>query len=208
MIKQIRSARFIADLSRIAMEAKPPLDTKPQPLNPLHTPMPRTAHPKQRVIHPKTIRKTHKKKPCPDDDGPPPSEADLLTIRMMNRFHDRWADRDEVYENFVNLYGQWRKFSGEAVKQLEGRRRRYVCEENLARIFEEGLLRHRPRVGELERGFGRLEVRRVVGVKTIRNDENSDVDNEDEEESDFEVPIAKVEMTKYETSRSLGEDID
>lgn len=186
------------------MEAKPPFDTKPQPLNSIHTPMPRKEQPKQRVIHHKTIRKTHKKKPCSDDDGPPPSEADLLTIRMMNRFHDRWADRDEIYEHFVDFYGQWRKFSGEAVRQLEGRRRRYVCEENLARILEEGLLRHRPRVGELERKFGRLEVRRVAGVKVIRNEENFHVDNEDDEESAFEVPLPGVEMRKYETSRSLG----
>ena len=148
--------------------------------------MPRKSTTKK-LTHHKKIQKSRKKK-VPECDGLPPSEAELLTRRMMNRFHDRWADRDEVYENFVIGYRQWRKFSSEAVKQLEGGRRRYVCEDNLSRIFEQGLLRHRPRVVESERKFEGLEKTAVVGVKAIRNEDNSEVDSGDG--TDSEVPLA------------------
>lgn len=119
----------------------------------------------------------------------------------MNRFHDRWADRDEIYEGFVTCYRQWRKFSTEAVKQLQGGRRRYAHDDNLARIFDQGLLRHRPKVRQLEGEFESIETRPVVSVKAVRNENDSEVDEGDGEESEVEVPLAEVEMRTCSTSR-------
>ena len=73
-----------------------------------------------------------------------PGWGKQVVDNIMATFHDRWAERDKAYENFINSYQGWKRFSTAARKQLEGGRHRDINEMNISAIVEEALITHQP----------------------------------------------------------------
>jgi hypothetical protein len=100
-------------------------------------------------------------------DTLPLSAEEQMTERMITKFHNSWAQRDKVYDDFVRGYKQWRKFSVGARKQLESRRRRHINDIDISAIVEEALVKYRPRLEKSAREYS------MLGSSTEENSECS-----------------------------------
>ena len=119
--------------------------------------MPSKRTSKTRIPTPTTTTTTRQiPKTGPLRDSLPLSAEQQKTERMITKFHNSWAQRDKVYDDFVKGYKQWRKFSVDARKRLESGRRKHMNDIDISAIVEEVLVKHRPRLEKSAREYSML----------------------------------------------------